>query len=130
MLFRSIIAVTLLLGLGVTLSGCSKEEPSAEEVNAVVAERSDLNEEQAARVQPVTAVLYGERKALRKLRADVQDEVLAQLTSDSGRKSSCEGKSGGWVSSVDVELSCKDMESGKDKATTEREDSDITEAGE
>ena len=71
---QRIIAVTLLLGLGVALSGCSKEEPSMEEVNAVVAERLDLNEDQAARVQPVTAGLYGERKALRKLRDDVQDE--------------------------------------------------------
>ena len=76
---QRIIAVTLLLGLGVVLSGCSKEEPSAEEVNAVVAERLDLNEEQAARVQPVTAGLYGERKSLRKLRDDIQDEILVQL---------------------------------------------------
>ena len=87
---QRIIAVTLLLGLGVTLSGCSKEEPSAEEVNAVVAERSDLNEEQADRVQPVTAGLYGERKALRKLRDDVQDEILVQLKSDSVDKDSFE----------------------------------------
>ena len=42
---QRIIAVTLLLGLGVALSGCSKEEHSSEEVNAVVAERLDLNEE-------------------------------------------------------------------------------------
>ena len=42
---QRITAVTLLLGLGVALWGCSKEEHSAEEVNAVVAERLDLNEE-------------------------------------------------------------------------------------
>ena len=46
------------------------------------AERLDLNEEQANRVQLVTASLYGERKALRKLRDDVQDEILVQLKSD------------------------------------------------
>ncbi len=84
------IAVTLLLGLGVTLSGCSKEEPSAEEVNTEVAERSDLNEEQADRLQPVTTGLYEERKALRKLRDDVHDEFLTQLKSDSVDKDSFE----------------------------------------
>ena len=61
-----------------------------EEVNAVVAERLDLNEEQADRVQPVTAGLYGERKALRMLRDDVQDKILAHLKSDSVDKDSFE----------------------------------------
>jgi hypothetical protein len=38
----------------------------------------------------VTAGLYRERKALRKLRDDVQDEILAQLKSDSVDKDSFE----------------------------------------
>ena len=38
----------------------------------------------------MTAGLYGERKAFRKLRDDVQDEILAQLKSDSVDKDSFE----------------------------------------
>ena len=73
----------LLLGMGVFLFGCGNGDPEAEQVNAVIAERLDLNEEQAARVQPVTAELWGERETLRKLRADLYDQVLAQLKSES-----------------------------------------------
>ena len=73
----------LLLGMGVFLFGCRNGDPEAEQVNAVIAERLDLNEEKAARVQPVTAELWGEREMLRKLRADLYDQLLAQLKSKS-----------------------------------------------
>ena len=45
----------MFIGFGILLTGCAKDDPSSEEVNAVIAERLDLTEEQAARVQPVTA---------------------------------------------------------------------------
>ena len=48
-------------------------------------ERLDLNEKKAARVQPVTAKLWGEREMLR---ADLYYQLLAQLKSgraDSGK---------------------------------------------
>ena len=51
-------------------------------MNDVIAERLDLNEEQAARVQTVTVELWGEREMLRKLRADLYDQLLAQLKSE------------------------------------------------
>ena len=64
-----------------TISFLSRSKKT-ESTTSTSAERLDLNEEQAARVQPVTAGLYEERKALRKLSDDVQDEILAQLKSD------------------------------------------------
>ena len=73
------IPLLLLIILTISFSSCSKK---TESTTSTSAERLDLNEEQAARVQPVTAGLYGERKALRKLRDDVQDEILAQLKCD------------------------------------------------
>jgi len=81
------IPLLLLIILTISFSSCSKK---TESTTSTSAERIDLNEEQAARVQPVTAGLYGERKALRKLRDDVQDEILAQLKSDSVGKDSFE----------------------------------------
>ena len=81
------IPLFLLIILTISFSSCSKK---TESTTSTSAERLDLNEEQAARVQPVTAGLYGERKALRKLRDDVQDEILAQLKSDSVDKDSFE----------------------------------------
>ena len=81
------IPLLLLIILTISFSSCSKK---TESTTSTSAERLDLNEEQAARVQPVTAGLYGERKALRKLRDDVQNEILAQLKSDSVDKDSFE----------------------------------------
>ena len=48
-------SASAFIGLVILLTGCAKDDPSSEEVNAVIAERFDLTEEQAARVQPVTA---------------------------------------------------------------------------
>ena len=75
-------ALLLVLGMVLVLSGCGRHKPDAEQVNAEIAERLDLSEEQATRVQPVTADLYGERGTLLKLRREVYDEVLAQLKSE------------------------------------------------
>ena len=49
------ISAALFIGLGIFLTGCAKDDPSSEEVNAVIAERLDLAQEKAARVQPVLA---------------------------------------------------------------------------
>ena len=73
------IPLLLLIILTISFSSCSKK---TESTTSTSAERLDLNEEQANRVQLVTAGLYGESKALRKLRDDVQDEILVQLKSD------------------------------------------------
>ena len=62
------ISATLLIGLGILLTGCAKDDPSSEQVNAVIAERLDLTEEQAARVQPVTAEIWAERETFRTIR--------------------------------------------------------------
>ena len=45
----------MFIGFGILLTGCAEDDLSSEEVNAVIAERLDLTEEQAVRVQPVTA---------------------------------------------------------------------------
>ena len=58
----------MFIGFGILLTGCAKDDPSSEEVNAVIAERLDLTEEQAARVQPVTAEILAEREIFRTLR--------------------------------------------------------------
>ena len=58
------ISAAAFIGLGILLTGCAKDDPSSEEVNAVIAERLDLTEEQAARVQPVTAEIWSEREIL------------------------------------------------------------------
>ena len=55
----------MFIGFGILLTGCAKDDPSSEEVNAVIAERLDLTEEQAARVQPVTAEIWAERETFR-----------------------------------------------------------------
>ena len=56
------ISATMFIGFGILLTGCAKDDPLSEEVNAVIAERLDLIEEQAVRVQPVTAEIWDERK--------------------------------------------------------------------
>ncbi len=56
------ISAASFIGLGVFLTGCAKDDPLSEEVNAVIAERLDLIEEQAVRVQPVTAEIWDERE--------------------------------------------------------------------
>ena len=73
----------MFIGFGILLTGCAKDDPSSEEVNAVIAERLDLTEEQAARVQPVTAEIWAERETLRTLRINLYDQILVQLKNES-----------------------------------------------
>ena len=58
------ISATMFIGFGILLTGCAKDDPSSEEVNAVIAERLDLTQKQAARVQPVTAQIWAKRETL------------------------------------------------------------------
>ena len=48
-LFWKILAA-MFIGFGILLTGRAKDDSSPEQVNAVIAERLDLTEEQAARV--------------------------------------------------------------------------------
>ena len=73
----------MFIGFGIFLTGCAKDDPSSEEVNAVIAERLDLTEEQAARVQPVTAQIWVERETLRTLHIKLYDQILVQLKNES-----------------------------------------------
>ena len=59
------ISAAGFIGLGILLTGCAKDDPSSEEVNAVIAEGLNLTEEQAARVHPVTAKILAERGSFR-----------------------------------------------------------------
>ena len=52
-------------------------------MNAVIAERLNLTEEQAARVQPVTAQIWAERETFRTLHIDLYDQILVQLKNES-----------------------------------------------
>ena len=73
----------MFIGFGILLTGCAKDDPSSEEVNAVIAERLDLTEEQAACVQPVTAEILAERQTFQKLHIDLYDQILVQLKNES-----------------------------------------------
>ena len=77
------ISAAAFIGFGILLTGCAKDDPSSEEVNTVIAERLDLTEEQAARVQPVTAVIWAERETLRTLRINLYDQILVRLKNES-----------------------------------------------
>ena len=77
------ISAAMFIGLGILLTGCAKDDPSSEEVNAVIAERLDLTEEQAARVQPVTAQIWAERETFRTLRTGLYEQILVQLKNES-----------------------------------------------
>ena len=77
------ISAAMFIGLGILLTGCAKDDPSSEEVNAVIAERLDLTEEQAARVQPVTAQIWAEREIFRTIRINLYDQILVQLKNES-----------------------------------------------
>ena len=77
------ISATMFIGFGILLTGCAKYVPSSEEVNAVIAERLDLTEEQAARVQPITAQIWAERETFRTLHIDLYDQILVQLKNES-----------------------------------------------
>ena len=77
------ISAAMFIGFGILLTGCAKDDPFSEEVNAVIAERLDLTEEQAARVQPVTAQIWAERETLRTFRKDLYDQILVQLKNES-----------------------------------------------
>lgn len=73
----------MFIGFGILLTGCAKDDPSSEEVNAVIAERLDLTEEQAARVQPVTAQIWVEREIFRTISTNLYDQILVQLKNES-----------------------------------------------
>ena len=77
------ISAEAFIGLGVLLTGCAKDDPSSKEVNAVIAERLDLTEEQAARVQPLTAEIWAEREIFQKIRMKLYDQILVQLKNES-----------------------------------------------
>ena len=77
------ISASSLIGFGILLTGCAREDPSSEEVNAVIAERLDLNKEQAARVQPGTAAIWAERETFQRLRTILYDQILVQLKNES-----------------------------------------------
>ena len=77
------ISAALFIGFGILLTGCAKDDPSSEEVNAVIAERLDLTEKQAARVQSVTAEIWAERETFRTLNIDLYDQILVQLKNES-----------------------------------------------
>ena len=77
------ISAAAFIGLGILLTGCAKDSPSSKEVNAVIAERLDLTEEQAARVQPVTAEIWAECETLRTLHINLYDQILVQLKNES-----------------------------------------------
>ena len=77
------ISATGFIGLGILLTGCAKDDPSSEEVNAVIAERLDLTEEQAALLQPVTAEILAERETFRTLRTGLYEQILVQLKNES-----------------------------------------------
>ena len=70
------ISATMFIGFGILLTGCAKDAPSSEEVNAVIAERLDLTEEQAARVQPIAAEILAEHKILKNIRDILYDQIL------------------------------------------------------
>ena len=73
----------MFIGFEILLTGCAKDELFSEEVNAVIAERLELTEEQAARVQPVTAQIWAERETFRTLHNKLYDQILVQLKNES-----------------------------------------------
>ena len=77
------ISAALFIGLGILLRGCAKDDPSSEQVNAVIAERLDLTEEQAARVQPVMTEIWADREILRTIHTILYDQILVQLKNES-----------------------------------------------
>ena len=77
------ISATMFIGFGILLTGCAKDDPSSEEVNAAIAERLDLTEEQAARVQPLTAEIWAERETFQTIRMKLYDQILVQLKNES-----------------------------------------------
>ena len=77
------ISVASFIGFGILLTGCAKDDPSSEEMNAVIAERLDLTEEQAVRVQPVTAEIWAERETFRPIHINIYDQILLQLKNES-----------------------------------------------
>ena len=81
-LFWKISAATFI-GLGILLTGCAKDDPSSEEVNAFISERLDLTEEQATRVQPLMAEIWAERETFPKVNINLYDQILVQLKNKS-----------------------------------------------
>ena len=77
------ISAASFIGFGILLTGCAIDDPSSEDLNAVIAEKLDLTEEQAARVQPVTAEIWAERETFRTTRTNLYDQILVQLKNES-----------------------------------------------
>ena len=73
----------MFIGFGILLTGCAKGSPSSEEVNAVIAERLDLTDEQATRVQPLTAEIWAKREIFQTIRKELYDQILVQLKNES-----------------------------------------------
>ena len=65
------------------MTGCAKYDSSSEEMNAVIAERLDLTEEQAARVQPITAEIWAKRETFHTIHKILYDQILVQLKNES-----------------------------------------------
>ena len=80
------ISAVMFIGFGILLTGCAKDDPSSEDVNAVIAERLDLTEEQIASVQPVTAEIWAERKTFRPFLIILYEQILVQLKNESVHK--------------------------------------------
>ena len=59
------ISAAMFIGFGILMTGCAKDNPSSEEVYAIIVERFDFIEDQAALVQPVTAEICAERETFR-----------------------------------------------------------------
>ena len=76
-------SATMFIGFGILLTGCAKDDPSSEQVNAVIAERLDLTEEQAALMQPVTAEIWAESETLQTFHTNLYDQILVQLKNES-----------------------------------------------
>ena len=73
----------MFIGFGILLTGCAKDDQSSDQVNAVIAERLDLTEEQAARVQPETAEIWAKRETFQTLLMNLYDQILVQLKNES-----------------------------------------------
>jgi len=73
----------MFIGFGIIVTGCAKDDPSSAKVNTVIAERLDLTEEQAARVQQLTAQMWAEREIFLIFRIILYDQILVQLKNES-----------------------------------------------
>ena len=73
----------MFIGFGIFLTGCATVYPSSEEVNAVITERLDLTEEQAAHMQLVRAEIWAIRETFQIVLTTLYDQILVQLKNES-----------------------------------------------